>query len=325
MHDIGEGTIRRIDWQELMPVVLLLRVFNISLDLRTMLPAFCGGLLTVAVLTVCGESVSLGVHEIGSIKIPYMTVAADGRAGCRIAVWTAIYLVWILFGSMIVRTAAVRLTNNESESPGNQFRFLRQRGLGFISSVVILIIGILCCLLPVKIAVWLAAMPYVHFVVALFLPIPMLFAFFAAVLAVGLVFGWMLMFAAVCVEGSDGFDAISRMFSYLYQRPLHYVFYWFYCAVLGCIGCGIVWIFTSAVSFLTFDICKFPLDDGMGCFWIDITLFIPLVYCLSWFWTSSTAIYLLLRRSVDATPFNQVYRIKEAKTENLERLTPPVS
>ncbi|MDR3183560.1 MAG: hypothetical protein LBT89_11710 [Planctomycetaceae bacterium] len=318
MHDIGEGTIRRIDWQELIPVVLLLRVFNISLGLRTMLPAFCGCLLTVIVLAILGESVSFGEYKIGGIKIPYMTVAADCCTVCRIAAWTAVYLVWILFGSMIVRTAAVRLTNDESESLGNQFRFLRQRGLGLISSVVILIIGILCCLLPVKIAVWLT---YVNTGVALFLPVPMLFAFFAAVLAVGLVFGWMLMFAAVCVEGADGYDAISRMFSYLYQRPLHYVFYWLYCAVLGCIGYGIVWIFTSAVSFLTFDICGYPVYDGPGCLWRGVVLEIPLVYCFSWFWTSSTAIYLLLRRSVDATPFNEVYRVKEVKTETLSAIT----
>ncbi|MGL4593421.1 MAG: hypothetical protein ACRCUY_01685, partial [Thermoguttaceae bacterium] len=46
MRDIGEGTIRRIDWQELTPVVRLLRIFNVATSFRVMIIAFLGVVLT---------------------------------------------------------------------------------------------------------------------------------------------------------------------------------------------------------------------------------------------------------------------------------------
>jgi hypothetical protein len=227
----------------------------------------------------------------------------------------------MVFGSMICRTVAVRLTIDESESLPNLFRFFIQRASSLISFVILLCLGILCCLLPVKVAAWLAAFPYLDYVIALTLPIPLLFAFFAAVLAVGLVFGWMLMFAAVCVDGSDGFDAISRMFSYLYQRPLHYVFYWFYCAILGCVGCAVVILFSETVIYLTVQSCNFPLQDTLPArCWFFLIKLLPAAYGFSWFWTSSIAIYLLLRRSVDAAPFNEIYRVKDVQTKTLRSI-----
>jgi hypothetical protein len=44
---------------------------------------------------------------------------------------------------------------------------------------------------------------------------------------------------------------------------------------------------------------------------------IPFAFVYAWFWTSSVAIYLLLRRSVDATPFNEVYRVAPPKVRSL--------
>ncbi|GHT12525.1 hypothetical protein FACS1894170_07460 [Planctomycetales bacterium] len=325
MHDIGEGTIRRIDWQELTPVVLLLRIFNVSLGLRTMLPALIGTLLTLGILVLSGGNLMqhhIGMSGSGITAIRYLTIPGSIRFDSSAFITVAgIYLVWTVFGSMICRTVAVRLTIDESESLPNQFRFFVQRASSLISFAVLLILGILCCLLPVKIAGWLASIPYLDYVMALTLPIPLLFAFFAAVLAVGLVFGWMLMFAAVCVDGADGFDAISRMFSYLYQRPLHYLFYWLYCMILGCVGYAVVALFFNAVLYLTLSLCNFPLQDTLTArCWLFLIIILPTAYCFSWFWTSSIAIYLLLRRSVDATPFNEIYRVKEVQTKTLRTI-----
>ena len=46
-----------------------------------------------------------------------------------------------------------------------------------------------------------------------------------AVLLLGLIFGWPLMFSTISTEGTDAFDAISRSYAYVFQRPFHYLFY----------------------------------------------------------------------------------------------------
>ncbi len=44
-------------------------------------------------------------------------------------------------------------------------------------------------------------------------------------LLLGLAAGWPLMIASAAVEGEDSFDAMSRTYAYVRQRPWHYVAY----------------------------------------------------------------------------------------------------
>jgi len=329
MKDIGEGTIRRIDWTELTPVVLLLRIFNTALGLRILLFAMIGFWLTVILnslvgISLLGQEWSKPAHwEILRLNVP-LDMFYSGVLESRLSVWQnpmvllwwlpCVVLIWTLCGGMVCRIAAVRLTVDESEPTKNLLLFFRKRGIGFVSSFVILSLGILCCFLPVKIAGWLMAVPVVNYLVAILLPIPLVFAFFTVILALGLAVGWMLLFAAVGVDGSDGFDAISRMFSYVFQRPLHYLLYWIYCGILGWLGFLLIQFLTYATIFLCWHVVP---DHFLVSFWLTLVMSIPMVYALAWFWTSSVAIYLLLRRSVDATPFNEVYRISLPKVRSL--------
>jgi hypothetical protein len=216
----------------------------------------------------------------------------------------------------------------------------------------LVLVGIACCWLPVKLAGWLLAIPFVNYVAAILFPIPFAFACLTVFLAVVLAAGWMLLFAAVSVDGSDGFDAISRMFSYVCQRPLHYIVYWFCCGILGYLGCLLVmfvFVFpainlcgnavvpteqTRAADSQEHELLETlslnneanrysPVDspsigfESIVRFWVGVFFSIPLAYVFAWFWTSSVAIYLLLRRSVDATPFNEVYRVVPPKVRTL--------
>ena len=414
MKDIGEGTIRRIDWTELTPVVLLLRVFNVSLGLRVLAIAMIGFWLTVLLAFFIlptpppawnkeefvnntnklpnprdleelpwdcqlpmiietrlwslfriepgreslyrvqshwdidlfrGSSLCAGILEpvmvvavwqsYNSVLEPYFRISV--REQPLLLLWLpGVVLIWACCGGMICRIVALRLTVDESESTSNLFLFLRKRGIGFISSLIILSLGILCCALVVIFAHWLGAVPGGKYVITPLLPIPILFAFFAIILTFGLAVGWMLLFAAVSTDGSDGFDAISRMFSYIFQRPLHYLFYWFCSGILGWLGLLFVWF----VSVLVARSCEgIHIANGMAeywvwslsNFWIGLVYSLPTAYAFAWFWTSSVAIYLLLRRSVDATPFNEVYRVAPPKIRTLpiikqdERGAPEVS
>ena len=329
MKDIGEGTIRRIDWTELTPVVLLLRVFSVALGLRVLAIALLGLWLTVMLNSLAGILfLDQGWPKPDHWEIPQLNVPLDIfqsiwqttlsiRQSPILLLWLpGFILIWSLCGGVICRIVAVRLTVNESESTVNLLRFIRKRGIGFVSSIIILSLGIFCCFLPLKITGWLMAVPVLNYVIAILFPIPLLFAFLTVVLALGLAVGWMLLFAAVSTDGSDGFDAISRMFSYIFQRPLHYVLYWICCGVLGWLGFLLVQFLTYATIHLCWNV---TLDnhDFLVSFWLTIVLSLPVAYAFAWFWTSSIAIYLLLRRSVDATPFSEVYRVAPPKMRTL--------
>jgi len=339
MKDIGEGTIRRIDWTELTPVVLLLRIFNIALGLRILLIALIGLQLTVWLNT--GADIVFANPELAEqthqgdpllfVNVPFdilrsgvQNVVESIKQSPMLLLWwlPGVALVWIICGGMICRIVAVRLTIDESESMGSLFLFLRKRGISFISAPLLMVIGLLCCFLPVKIAGWMLAVPFLNYAVAVFFPIPFFFTVLTIILALVFAVGWMLLFAAVSTDGSDGFDAISRMFSYVYQRPLHYLVYWFCCGVLGYLGFLLI---QFLIIYPAIRLCwsTVPADFEFAVkFWAGVFCSIPLAYVLAWFWTSSVAIYLLLRRSVDATPFNEVYRVSPPKVRSLPTIKP---
>jgi hypothetical protein len=331
MKDIGEGTIRRIDWTELTPVVLLLRVFRVAPGLRILLLALIALQLTVwlnlaAGLTFFDPEMArlsrqgtppLYLNAPWDVAYPVVDTLSSIPQNPMLLLWLAsVVLIWTVCGGMICRIVAVRLTIDESETIGNLLLFLRKRGSSFISAPLLMLLGILCCFLPVKIADWMLAVPLLHYIVAVLFPIPFAFALLTIILAVVLAVGWMLLFAAVSVDGSDGFDAISRMFSYVTQRPLHYLLYWLCSGVLGWLGYHLIqYLIVAAIT-----LCWWaaPADHEIFVmFWRGVFVLIPAAYVLTWFWTSSVAIYLLLRRSVDATPFQEIYRVSPPKIRTL--------
>ena len=81
-----------------------------------------------------------------------------------------------------------------------------------------------------------------------------------AVLLVGMLAGWPLMWATVSVEGTDAFDAISRTYSYVYQRPARYLFYLFVAVVIGMVAWQVVALFEQA----TLSLSQWAVSWGSG-------------------------------------------------------------
>ncbi len=80
-------------------------------------------------------------------------------------------------------------------------------------------------------------------------PFALLLGLLMAILLIGALVGWPLMWATVAVEGTDAFDALSRSYAYTYQRPLRLLWYVVLAAVLAAVSMFIVKLFaTSAIS-----------------------------------------------------------------------------
>ncbi len=386
MKDIGEGTIRRIDWQELMPVVVLLRIFNAATGLRVLFLAGVGVLLTLAAGLLFnmivlqqtettlsniyktpayiepivllqqdskGESNVMGIMPdtycaqrsifvpwelFGTAGVrPFSFQECDGSERVLAFCWLLMLaLIWSFFGGLICRFVALRLTVNESESLGDTRRFMQKCGGGFLAGFILVLLGVLCCLIPVKLAGLAFSVPILNLIVACLFPVVLLFAFFAVVLLFGLLVGWPLLLASVAVDGADGFEAVSRTYSYVYQRPLHYFLYWIFAGMLGLLGFILVSIFVDTIVALSVHVGGFsdaidstaspmfsaipmsgvgshlPLPALIVTAWCAVLHMVKMAFLFAWFWTSSVTIYLLLRRSVDATPLVEVLRMGAA-------------
>ena len=81
--------------------------------------------------------------------------------------------------------------------------------------------------------------------------IPLLAGLVIALLVVGLAVGWPLMVSTVAVEGEDTFDALSRSYGYIYQRPIHVVVLGAIAWASGTFGYWLVRMFADLVVRLT--------------------------------------------------------------------------
>src|SRR5581483_1440638 len=89
------------------------------------------------------------------------------------------------------------------------------------------------------------------FLVSLLWPIILIVGLLMVILLIGVLFGWPLMWPTISVESpGDSFDALSRAYSYVLQRPFHYLFYAIVASILGALGALFVGSVAGAVNYL---------------------------------------------------------------------------
>jgi hypothetical protein len=159
-------------------------------------------------------------------------------------------------------------------------------------------------------------------------PLALAMGFVMAILLLGALFGWPLMWATISTEGTDSFDALSRTYAYTFQRPLHYLFYAIVAGFVGWLGWLLVVNFAAGVIWMGYWAAGWGLGlerlnaimnagdtlPGLGAsgvtllqFWTGCVKLLAVGYLFSYLWSASAAIYLLLRRDVDATEMDEVH------------------
>lgn len=273
------------------------------------------------------------------------------------AIWTVV--VWGLFGGAICRIAAVQLTRRQRVGMVAALKFSAGRWTAYVWATVLPLFLVAAVVGGVSLVSWLARGDVGLAGLALFWPVALAGGFVAAVVMLGLLFGWPLLWSAVGAERADAFDAIGRMYAYVYQRPLHYLAYTFCAALYGILGWLLVAGFAAAAVYLTIwaaswaagaqrmaelaaDVppeaimIAWPLPAataptqtspaantaaevaepaftarrfGVGAltFWVAGVKLLALGFGISYFWTASTAIYLLMRLATDNRQLDEVY------------------
>jgi hypothetical protein len=239
------------------------------------------------------------------------------------AIWAA--AVWGLVGGAITRAVVLQLTREEAATLQEARRHVVRRWLSYVGAPLFPIIAASGLAVP---AFFIGLVMQGSLLVAgLLWPIVLLLALVSAILLVGLAVGWPLMNPAISTEGSDTFDALSRSYSYVYQRPLHYLLYVLVAFVLGSLGLFVASVFADAVEQIAYwgaswgsgakrikeaaDVAAGGRhgETGAGLFWFwhGVVRLLVLGFAFSFFWTAATAIYLLLRYDVDGVDLDEVF------------------
>lgn len=248
-------------------------------------------------------------------------------------------------GGAICRIAALQFAQGEKPGTIEALHFSTKRFLSFFTAPLIplVIIGIVGGFVML-----LGLIGNIPWAGEILMGIFALFAFIAgaivAVLLIGTVAGFNLMFPAVAYDGSDCFDAMSRSLSYVYSRPWRMAFYSSIAAVYG----AICYLFVRFFAFLLLTATYVSLDIGIykeiegiskleriwarpaflnllgpdqvvalsrpqdiagWIIYLLVLLVIGLVvaFIVSFYFSANTIIYALLRNRVDDTAIEDVY------------------
>jgi hypothetical protein len=247
-------------------------------------------------------------------------------------------LVWSVFGIMIARSAAVALARDEQLSGRRLRSFAFEKWRSVFAAPLTPLLGIGLLTIPLAILGLLLRLNFGLLLAGLLWPFALVAALAMAVLAVGLILGWPLMWAAIAAEGSDSFDAVSRAYAYVFHRPLLVFWFALQAIAIGAIGVVLTRLFCGVLLTM----CAWGVSWGAGsapdeaiialaesgsgvgllgarliCFWTGLVAILPSIFKFSFLWTAATAIYFALRHEVDATEFDEVYLPEEKEAPHV--------
>lgn len=253
-------------------------------------------------------------------------------------IWAIV--VWALFGGAISRIAALHLTRGETPGPLLALQETFQKWNALIGAPLIPLIGSALLAMPMVLVGFMLRADFMALVIGLSWIFIIVWGFVLAILLLGLLIGWPLMWATVSVERTDAFDGVSRCYAYVYQRPLHLMLYLVLAIALGWVGqVGVTYFAMAAASLGEWAIrwgagrerlaallvpvaaanltgVESPVAESMtglmasGAagirFWKATLQLAVASYALAYLWSAAVGVYLLLRRQVDATEMDEV-------------------
>ncbi|HVU86812.1 MAG TPA: hypothetical protein VHD36_05795 [Pirellulales bacterium] len=263
--------------------------------------------------------------ELSVVGLAYLLVCA---------LW--VDLIWSFFGGVITRLAALQYTRSERGSLRGAVRYVTSRYTAYVTAPLFPLFGVLLFVLPVALVGLIGHAGSVGLTtVAILWPLFLVAGLVIVIFLVGLLFGWPLMWPTISAEGTDSFDALSRSYSYVYQRPLHYLWFALVAGFLGALAAIVVHYFAAAVLYLTAwavswgaggavlgDLSETaPVADQLLTFWAGLVQLITVGFTYAFFLCAATIIYFLLRYEVDGTETDEVFVEEQSEKFGL----PPVT
>jgi hypothetical protein len=266
-------------------------------------------------------------------------------------VYSIIYFIIItvvicIFGGAICRSAALEFARGEKPGLTEAFRFSGTKFKSLLAAPFV----------PVGIMLFLGALVFFlglignlpaglgELIMALMLAATLVVGLLIVFLLTGTVAGASLMLPAVAYEGSDGLDAISRSFMYVFNRPWAMLFYTLTAIVCGTISYLFIRFFVFLLLIVTYALlylgisCRVGGADKLAGLWpkpeffdllgskaemsmnwpetvsaflIHLTVLfvvgLVVAFVISFCFCASTIIYALMRNTVDNVSIDKIY------------------
>ncbi len=166
-----------------------------------------------------------------------------------VMLWTL--ATWALFGGAITRIASVQVTRGEKIGFRESVRFTLKRFLSYLMAPLFPMAVVFVILVLMVIFGWFHMIPILGdiFLDGLLWWLMLICGLVIAIALVGLI-GWPLMSATISTEGTDSWEAVSRSYSYVFQKPWHYLWYGLIAIAYGAVLVFFVGLMTSLTVYL---------------------------------------------------------------------------
>lgn len=226
-----------------------------------------------------------------------------------------ILALWAFVGGCLARRSVQELGMHVTSPWINTLRWVAARWQSIVWSVAMpLALVLLFCLVPLLLG-WISNIPVLGQPVALVLMLPVALMALGVGWIVGIaLFGFSLATVSIVTEKqADAFDGMSRASAYVFQRPATLFLAVLLAEWIGHFGGSVVSIVLNTGYNLiaqAFAMGSFGRLGAMnswldGCF-LGIVPLLTTAFGFSFFWTASTAIYLVLRKDVDRAEFDLI-------------------
>ena len=260
----------------------ILRGVKISLDFNKLVCAFVGiafSILWVLVILAFGSafklveitpfevinefliSPRLGLCSSLNALVSSMKSVEWGEYIVLIVLVLGLMIIWSVFAGSITRLTALELSRKEKAGLKDSISFVMRKFWSYFWSPLTPILGVLFFIACNVAGGLLGKIEYAgEIAVAVGFPLAILSGFLIIFLGIIGVIGFILMFPAISSEGSDAFDAISRAYSYVLSRPLHFL-----SLFITIIVCGTILSFIAGYgACLIMQTSYFTVGLGMG-------------------------------------------------------------
>lgn len=266
-------------------------------------------------------------------------------------------------GGAICRIAALQNARGEKPGISEAVRFSTKRFLSLFKAPLVPVFIIIAIGILIFIPGLLGNIPKAgEIIIGLSIPMALFAGALIAMVNIGAIAGFNLMFPAVAYDGSDSFDSISRSFSYVYARPWSMLFYTVITVIYG----SICYTFVRVVAFLALSVTRgfmqlviwttnsngqvnkldtiwprptfisfydpsiispetWPEKIGAALIYFFVLIVIGMVvsFIISFYFSANTIIYSLLRNKVDGTAIDNVYSYHNEKDDETDLLESP--
>jgi len=258
-------------------------------------------------------------------------------------------------GGAICRIAALQFARGEKPGIVEALQFASKRFTNFFFAPLLPLFGIIL----VGFSVWLIGFAgnismVGEWIIVVFMPLTLLAGVLIALLAIGGLAGFNMMFPAVAYDGCDCFDAFGRAFHYVYSKPWKIAFYSAIATVYGTVCYVVVRFFAFLVLMATYT----ALDAGIaGSYaqgnklvkiwavpalvdlirpstqmvgpsetyaayviyaWLLLVFGLVISFIVSFYFSANTIIYALIRNWTDNTNIEQVYSVAAQSQTDVE-------